>query len=535
MAGDAGPDLVRPDRHGFEHDLFVVTAGGAGRSFRLRFGPDRAPQRSAASLPTVYDGIALARFGRLVLERDVDLAGGGAFHEARVRLWEEDGLGAGRWVHADGTFRRLPDDFGHDCDPQAETCRWEERSGTDLVSALGTLRGIRRWSGGYTGGDHGWSKVRYSVVDRFGREQDFLRLWGPQHKEMIREARGIWDAMPEDERSCYAFDYASSYPRATPGGLVWVMHGTARYDTCPSPAIPIEVPAEPPQYGGFDPSRLGEPGDRYHFGPPDVWVEPGPAVRVSTASHSVDLPGGGAGDPPLVAVHWMPSSAIPEAHVAPLELAFTEVHDLRIQAGPAPVVDGRLNDWADGELLLLDARANVAWLRADAAWDGATDASLAVGIREVDEGWVVAARAGDDVFAGAAEGRRTVATDHLELWLRVSEGWLQLAVLPGDQSGEARVEAWALAASGEQEGDVPASLAHAAKRLHAAAVRHDEGTADIDYEVFLPRDLARDDDGRTGLRILSCDSDGEHELQADLRMGNTAPLADAWLRTGNAP
>ena len=147
----------------------------------------------------------------------------------------------------------------------------------------------------------------------------------------------------------------------------------------------------------------------------------------------------------------------------------------------------------------------------------------------------MAARAGDDVFAGAAEGRRTVATDHLELWLRVSEGWLQLAVLPGDQSGEARVEAWALAASGEQEGDVPASLAHAAKRLHAAAVRHDEGTADIDYEVFLPRDLARDDDGRTGLRILSCDSDGEHELLADLRMGNTAPLADAWLRTGNAP
>ncbi len=527
------PLLVRPDRGGLEHDLFVVTGGGAGQSFRLRFGPDRAPSLLASSLPAFYDGNSLTRFGRLALRRQVDLPEGGTFEETRVRLWEEDGLGAGRWVHDHGLFEDPDSAFGALCDPAREHCAWDWSSGTDLVSIVGDLRGMRRWAGGYTGGAHSSISTRYAVRDRFGHDQEFLKLWGPQHKTMIRDARAIWDALPEDETACYEFDYRSSYLRPAPGGLVWVMHGTPTLPTCRGTVLPIEVAVPPPQYGGIDVSAFGEPGDVFHFGPPDLWFEPGSVATARSGDHSVQLPGGDPEDPPVVAIHWMLESDIPEAHRTAVDLAFTEVHDLPLLPGPAPVVDGDLGDWAGAELRHLDQAVNVDWIRADSTWGGPGDASLAVGVRAAEGGWVVAVRVADDQRASPREGRRAVATDHLELWLRGPDGWVQLAILPGGTDGEAGVEAWALARSGEQERDLDEARRGKATAgvLGATTIRTDDAGAyqGLDAEVFLPAALAREEDGRVGLRVLFADADGGHELQGDLRIGTSASLADAWL------
>jgi len=530
------PTLVTPDREGFEHDLFVVTGGGAGESFRLRFGPTRPPMRLAASLPTFYDGASLMCFGRLALRRSLELPGGGTFDETRIRLWEEDGLGDGRWIHEHGLYRDLDDDFGALCDPEAEVCAWDEAGGMDLVSIVGGLRGVRRWSGGYTGGAHPWAETRFVTRDRFGHDQEFLRLWGPEHRELIARAREVWDALPEEERSCYSFDYRSSYIRPAPGGLVWVMHGTPAYETCRGTVLPIEVPTGPPVHGGIDPSVYGEPGDVFHFGPPDLWFEPGATAVARTGEHRVELPGGDPEDPPVVAIHWMPEADIAEAHREAVDQAYTEVHDLTVQAGDAPEIDGRLDDWEGRTLLRLDTRSNLGWVRADSGWNGPGDAALAVGVREAEGGWVVGVRVDDDLWAGPAEGRRAVATDHLEIWLRGHDGWTQLAVLPAEAGGDAGVEAWSRAASGEQGHPLePALATRAAEGVRAATTpRGGERYAGLDAEVFLPADLARVEAGRVGLRVLFADADGEHELQGDLQVGNTAPLADAWLHTGES-
>ncbi|MDP7114256.1 MAG: hypothetical protein QGH45_19950, partial [Myxococcota bacterium] len=353
-ASRSEPTLIRPDRQGFEHDLFVITGGGAGESFRVRFGPERPPQLLAASLPTFYDGTSLVRFGRLALRRTQELPGGGSYEETRIRLWEMDGLGDGRWIHEHGLYRDLEDDFGALCDPAEEMCAWDESGGMDLVSIVGDLRGMRRWSGGYSGGAHPWAQTQFVTRDRFGHDQEFLRLWGPQHREMIRRAREVWDALPEEQRSCYDFDYRSSYVRPAPGGLVWVMHGTPAYEVCRGTVLPIEVPTDPPVRGGADPSGYGESGDIFHFGPPDLWFEPGATAVARTAGQRVELPGGDPEDPPVVAIHWMPEAEIPEGHRDAVDQAYTEIHDLTVQQGPAPELDGRLDDWGGLTLLELD-------------------------------------------------------------------------------------------------------------------------------------------------------------------------------------
>lgn len=533
------PIPVRPDRDGFTHDLFVVTGSGAGQSFRVRTGPEREPQLLGASLPTFYDGAALVCFGRLALRRTVDLPGGGTYDETRVRLWEEDGLGAGRWVHEHGLYRDLDDDFGADCDPAVDPCVWRESGGLDVVSIVGTLRGMRRWSGGDTGGNRPWTETRYSMRDRFGSEQEFLRLWGPQHKEMIRRAREVWDALPEDRRACLTFDYRSSYLRPAPGGLTWVMHGTPSGEECGDRPLPIEIPVDPPLQGGIDPAAFGEPGDTFHFGSPDLWFEPGLAPAVRTGGHRLDLPPGDPDDPPVVAVHWMAEADIPEAHRKAVDLAFTEIHDLTLLPGPAPSVDGDLGDWGGAELLWLDAEVNVDWIRGDTSWEGADDASIAVGVRAAEGGWVVAARVWDDRWAPIQEGRRDVATDHLELWLRGEDGWVQLTVQANEGDGDARVTAHAVARPREQEIELQGSRRDAACAGVRGAIRlrgnEDSTYRGLDAEVFLPADLARIEDGRIGLRVLFADGDGDNDLQGDLRVGTSPSLAQAWLRVKESP
>ncbi len=536
--GTGEPIFVRPDRSGFTHDLFVVTGSGAGQSFQIRTGPEREPQILGASLPTYYDGAALARFGRIALRRTVDLPGGGTFDETRIRLWEEDGLGAGRWVHEHGLYRDLDDDFGADCDPSQGHCAWREAGGLDVVSIVGSLRGMRRWSGGDTGGDRAWTDARFSMRDRFGDEQEFLRLWGPQHREMIRRAREIWDALPGEERACLTFDYRSSYVRPAPGGLVWVMHGTPQGGECDARLLPIEVPVDPPLQGGIDPSSFGEPGDVYHFGPPDLWFEPGTAPVVRTAAHRLTLPAGDPDDPPVSAIHWMAEAEMPEAHRAAVDLAYTEIHDLSLRGGPAPTVDGDLRDWGGAELLWLDASVNVEWVRGDTRWEGPDDASMAVGVRAAEGGWVVAVRVWDDGWAPAAEGRRDIATDHLQVWLRGEDGWIQLAVYSGDADGTARVVARALAQAREQEVALEGERsARSAAGVHGATRRREEGGRyqGLDAEVFLPTDLARIEDGRVGLRVLFADADGDNDLQGDLRVGTSPALAPAWLHVQEVP
>jgi len=305
----------------FEHELFVVSSGDPGHSYRIRLAEGRAPQVLAAATTAFYDGTSLLRFQRMELSRSVPLEGDGAYEETRVRLTEEDGLGSGRWIHEHGLF--IPPPSGH----QGVTL--VERSGKDLVAVVGTLRGVRVWS-------EGTAPLRsYQIHDRFGDPQDLLQLYGPQHRDLIAAARLQWDAIPQQQRDGYRFDYKSSYLQPAPGGLLWVMHGTAADPSRHGTTLPVEVPAPPPLFGGIDPTSYGEPGDAFRFG--SLQVEAGAGVRVQGHGWSLDLPGGGVDDPPLVAIHYMATGDIPEAHVAALDQVFSEDLELALlDAAPSP-------------------------------------------------------------------------------------------------------------------------------------------------------------------------------------------------------
>lgn len=527
------PALVAPDRSGLEHDLFVVTDGRPGHSFRVRFGSGRAPLIAAASLPAFYDGKSLALFGRRVLRRTVELPGGGTFHERRVRLTEEDGFGTGRWIHRHGLFQDLPANLGDECDATAGPCVWDHSSGLDLVSIVGDLRGMRSWSGGTQGVQTG-AEVEYLIADRFGHPQDLIKLYPEQHRELIRLAYDEWYKIPEEIRSCYAFDYKSSFLRPSPGGLTWVMHGRAVNAACEGTSLPVEVPAPLPRHGVMDDSAWSGSGDVFHYGPPDVWVDTEGALQIRVGDVNLGLPGGGGQDPPLAALHWMREDAIGEAHLEAIQRAYTEVHDLVPISGEAEVaVDGKLGDWDGESLLYLDQLSNVSWQRHGARWEGPVDASLGIGVRAVEGGWVVATRILDDVVDTVPDGRqRALSVDHLEIWVLGQDGWIELAVLPGAEAGAAPVEVWALQPIGEQEEDPPETLLAAAGSVKAAwqpRAATKECAAGWDAEVLLPTGLARVVDGRIGLRVLFVDGDGADELLADLRLGNVAPLADAWV------
>ena len=521
---DAAPSFEPPDRSGLEHDLFVVTAGASGRAFRIRMGPDRSPMVAAASEPTFYDGTALVQFGRLALEHSEDLGSGRSYHQTRVRLWEKDGLGSGRWVHNHGLLVPIDVDPDGVCEPD-DVCRWEQSSGMDLVSVVGDLRGLRVWSGGYTGGAHGTATVRYVIHDRFGEQQDFLKLYGATHRELVHAAREAWNALPADTRGCHEFDYKSSYLRPAPGGLVWVMHGTAAYETCRGTTLAVEVPAPPPKHGNVDATAFGAGGEAFHFGPPDVWIEPGPVIR--SDGWTLALPGGTDEDPPLAAVHWLAEADIRPAHLSPLDAAFTGVNAVPLSKGDAPDVDGRLDEWAGDPMLLLDQLDNVSWQRLDAPWAGASDASLGVGLRAVADGWVLAARVFDDVRV-SGDGP---AADQLQVWIRGDDGWVRLAVIPGTDPGVASVIPVSVARSGEMERDLPPAAATALEAARASwTVLHDaSGTyRGMDFELLLPARAARLDDGRLGLRVLFADGDGGDDLQGDALVGNAAQLVDVW-------
>ncbi len=525
---DPGPTLVPPDRSGLEHELFVVTSGGAGRAFRIRMGPDRPPLVAAASHAAFYDGRALTRFGRMALRHTEEMGNGYTHHQTRVRLWEEDGLGTGRWIHDHGLLSPSVGEPAEPCEPD-DVCRWEDRSGMDLVSIVGDLRGMRVWSGGYRGGDHGTASVRYVIHDRFGDQQDLLDLYGGDHRELVRAARAAWDALPEEARGCHQFDYKSSYLRPSPGGLMWVMHGTAAFESCHGTTVAVEVPAPPPRQGDVVVEDLGAPGDGFRFGPPDVRIGVDGTVRGD--GWTISLPGGTDEDPPLAAVHWMAAADIRTAHREPLDAAFTALLPVPLVPGSEPVVDGRLDEWADDPLLLLDQLDDVAWQREAGSWSGDEDASLAVGLRAVPDGWVVAARVLDDVRATGAGP----AADQLELWVRGQDGWLRLAVIPSDTPGLAAVTPVSLARSGELEGDLPAA---AAARLAGAraswTLLHDASEAyrGMDVEVWLPAAAFRLRDGDLGLRVMFADGDGGNELQGDTLVGNAAQLADVWTPVG---
>ncbi len=526
------PVLVTPDRTGFEHDLFVMTDGQPGHSFQVRFGSGRAPLVAAASLPTFYDGKSLAVFGRRVLKRTVELPEGGVFHERRVRLTEEDGFGTGRWIHRHGLFQDLPEDMGERCDATAGPCEWDHRSGLDLVTMVGDLRGMRSWSGG-THGVQAGAEVEYLITDRFGHPQDFIKLYPKQHRDLIRLAYDEWYQIPEEIRSCYAFDYKSSILRPAPGGLMWVMHGRAMQPACQGTSLPVEVPAPLPHHGVTDDSGWSGSGDVFHFGPPDVWVDTEGEVQIRVGEESLVLPGGGGVNPSLGAIHWMLEETIAEAHRKPIQQAYTEVHDLVLTPGTEVAVDGSLGDWDGAQLLYLDQLSNVPWTRHGVSWEGPSDASLGIGVRAVAGGWAVAARIVDDVLDTVPDGRqRPLSVDHLEVWLLGQDGWIQLAVLPGAEAGAASVEVWALQPPGEQEDEPPLALLAAASTVQAAWQPRPATkslAAGWDAEVLLPTELARIEDGRIGLRVLLVDGDGADELLGDLRMGNVAPLADAWV------
>ncbi len=536
-AGAAGapvamPDLVRPDRHGFEHDLFVVTDGRPGHSFRVRMGAGRPPQVLAASLPAFYDGEALALFGRLVLRRDIDVGEGAVLRDRRVRLWETDGLGTGRWIHDHGLFGADPEEMFCEEPP----CSFERSAGTDLVTIVGDLRGVRRWTWNQLGGDRGLAQVEYEIVDRFGRVQKMIDLYpGEEHRALIRLAYDEWYRYDEQRRACYKFDYKSSLLRPVPGGLAWVMHGRAMYPQCQGSSLPVEVPADPPRFGVRDPSRWGPPGERFVFGDGLVEVDPVTPLVVRTAAHAVTLPGGGGENPPLAAIAWLREDAIPPAHLEPLDLAFSEVHPLPWIEGGNPAVDGLLDEWS--EMLLLDARTNVCWVRAGERWDGAADASLAAALHHGPRGWTVAARVVDDVVRAAPipEGR-PAARDHLELWLEVPEGRLQVAVLPEPGEPAARIEAWGLAPEGEQAEPVPPAQATVTEGMKAAwRLRPAAGdlAAGWDAEVFIPEGILRLVDGRPDLSVLVADGDGGSDLEGDLLLGTAPPLVA--VRAGPGP
>lgn len=306
------PQIPIDDEGTFQHDLFVITSGQAGRSYRIRVGDDREPRVLAAESPTFYDGTSLVRFQRMELSRTVALERGGSYEETRVRLTEEDGLGTGRWIHEHGLFGEPP--------PGVDGGVLTERSGKDLVAVVGALRGIRVWSEGTV------THTSYVIHDRFGDELDLLKLYGPQHRELIEAARQQWEAIPAQQRDGYRFDYKSSYLRPAPGGLHWVMHGTAADEACQGTTLPVEVPAPTPLHGDVDTTSLGQPGDDFRFG--SVQIVAGETTRIQGPQWSLELPCGSDEDPPLVAVHWMASADIPAVHEAALDSAFTEVVDL---------------------------------------------------------------------------------------------------------------------------------------------------------------------------------------------------------------
>lgn len=521
---DPGPELVPPDRSGLEHELFVVTSGGAGRAFRIRMGPGRPPLVAAASHATFYDGRALARFGRIALRHTEELGLGYTYHQTRVRIWEEDGLGTGRWVHNHGLLSPLSAEPADPCEP-SEVCRWEDRSGMDLVSIVGDLRGMRVWSGGYRGGSHGTASVRYVIHDRFGDQQDLLDLYGGAHRELVRAGREAWNALPEEARACHQFDYRSSYLRPSPGGLMWVMHGTAAYESCHGTTVAVEVPAPPPRHGNVVVEELGAPGDGFQFGPPGVRIDAGGTVR--GGDWTVRLPGGTDEDPPLAAVHWMASADIRPDHREPLDAAFTAVLPVPLLPGSEPVIDGRLDEWAGDRMLLLDQLDNVAWQRTDGVFSGAEDASLGVGLRAAADGWVVAARVLDDVRV-AGDGPRA---DQLQLWVRGPDGWVRVAVVPPEVPGVAVVTPVALARSGELDEDLPTAAAARLDGARAAwtVLQDDAGEyRGMDLEVWLPSGAFRLNAGGLGLRVLFADGDGEDDLRGDCLVGNAAQLVDVW-------
>lgn len=538
LTAGAGPTLARPLRVEHPHELFVVVDGRPGHSYRIRFGGDGPPSRLGADFATFYDGTSLVRFGQSGNQRTVPLAGGGTYTESRARLWEDDGLGTGHWIHRHGLMLELEEDFGSECGGGKGTCTWHETSGLDLVTITGSLRGMREWSGGYTGGTQGEARLAYRTHDRFGKLQDPIELYPTQHRDLIRDARAKWDALDEELRSCYRFDYRSGYLRPAPGGLVWAIHGHALYETCQGLALEVEVPAPVPSFGGIDVTHYGEPGgEHFHFLDPALWIEPGDPVRVRTADWSLALPGPGEQEPPLAALRLMRNDEILEAHVEPLERAFTELHDLTLLPGPAPVVDGDLADWEGASLLLLDARTNVSRERHGQRWEGPDDAAVAVGVRPADDGWVLAARALDDVRVTDRDGRRDEAVDHLQVWIRTAAGWVEVAIHPGATPGTTEVVPRTLVRPG---GGVPEPVPEAVSPDGITAawqplVDGDGAPVGLDFEVAIPAAAVRVEDGRFGLRVLYADADGESTLEGDLRIGNTPPLADTWVLLDPAP
>lgn len=537
LAPGAGPALTRPARDGYDHDLFMVVDGRPGHSYRIRLAEDRPPLMLGADFPTFYDGTSLLRFGRSVNQRTVPLAGGGTYTETRARLWEDDGLGSGHWIHRHGLMKELEPDLGSECHPAEANCTWHEASGLDVVSITGNLRGMREWSGGYTGGDRGEARLAYRTHDRFGDLQDPIRMYPGEHRELIRQARERWDQAGEDARSCYRFDYRSGYLRPAPGGLVWVMFGHALYESCQGTALSVEVPAPAPAYGGVDVTHYGEPGgDKFHFLEPELWVEPGNLVLVRFAAWTVELPGPLAEDPPLAAIRLLPAADILEAHREPLQRAYTELHDLPLLAGPAPTVDGALADWDGQTLLLLDALTNVSNERHGRTWRGPEDATLAVGVLPTADGWVVAARVLDDVLVTDREGRRDQATDHLQVWLRTADGWVELAVHPGAEPGAAQVVPRSLTRSGELPSAIPEAASPAGVTAAWQPLADREGAAaGMDFEVAIPAAAVRIEDGRFGLRVLYADADGDSTLEGDLLIGTGPALADTWVVLEAAP
>ena len=518
----AGPRLERPVRVDHDIELYVVTAGRAGRSFRILAGGEGAPRRLAASEPTFYDGTSLVGFGRSTRDRRVELDGGSTLTQARVRLWEDDLLGTGHWVHDQGRYRHAPETLAAACQPADAPCHWREDSGSDVVSLTGTLRGVRRWSAGLSTGSTHQPAVSYRIHDRFGEHQDLLRLYGSAHRDLIAAAREQWEATPAEQREGYAFDYKSSILRPAPGGLVWVMHATATASHRQGTTLAVEVPAPLPAYGGIDPAAWGEPGELFRLADHDVTITPGTRLTVGIGGHSLALPGGHPDDPPLAALHLATRAEVPEAHRDDLAFAFAEVHDLVGLPAAPTVADGRLDDWADSPMLLLDEPVDVSWRADRDAWGGPEDASLAVAVRPTDDGWLLAARLFDDVHAPRAASASAGDGDHLELWLLGELGWVQYAIRV--VAGGAEVEAVQHAATGEWPRPLPPDAVPATVTASGQRVEDD-----VVLEVLIPAEGVRPVDGKVGLRVLFADADDLERPRVTSRIGTTPSLVDAWL------
>jgi hypothetical protein len=523
-----GPTMVPPARPDHPRELFVVIGSGPGRSFRIRYGGEEPPQRLAAYGTTFYDGTSLIGFDRSTRFRVEDLAGGGTFTQSRTRLRENDLLGSGHWEHARGRFRQVDPALGADCDPSEDSCDWQDASGAEIVSVVGTLRGVRTWARGTTDGEREHARASYTMHDRFGDEHDLLHLYGPAHRELIAAARQRWDAIPPHERACHAFDYKSSILRPAPGGLVWVMHGTATSPDCAGTTLAVEVPAPLPQYGSIELASYGDPGEVFHLEHAGATLEPGVQTKVTLGGRSLALPGTAPGDPPLVALYATDAGAIPEAHRRPLEFAFSEVHDLALQPAATTTVDGQLDDWTGAELLLLDQPTNVIWGGAT-TWDGADDAALAVGVRQTPDGWVVAARLIDDVFAPRTETPAAGDGDHLELWLRTADDWAALAIRPTATAGAAEVtlvtrsnhDVWPLTdgTSSPFDGVEAAWSPRMADGIYQG----------MDLEVAIESTALERVEGGVGMTVVFADADDPERPGLQCRVGTAPWMVDAWV------